>query len=344
MILQEDRDAQRRRREEMAGALVWAAGLPWVIDLREPSALLDLGEPLVLAPAEGGGWLVMLREERLCWEETASEAARWIVRRYRDRAAQRLEEASAAHEQLAQLLEEEVSAEASTIRRAPEGAQTGAASPATLPVEVAPTSAPPPVERIELFGACADDIEDEPAPNSPADLGGYEPPTQPAPPKTGKRAVQAQIDRYHDLIEPVERDARELLYEMIRSRHGGRTYDQLLAVELIAICDYLEQMPPQARSAQIRLRSALKKLDLPSWLNRHTTPCEACGELVLWVWTKAAKSALALDAEPAEGGIYTVEDKPDDKKRVIATCWGTPAVGGRHAHSKTCAAKAGRTT
>lgn len=136
----------------------------------------------------------------------------------------------------------------------------------------------------------------------------------------------------------------ELLYEMIRSRHGGRSYDQLLAVELIAICDYLEQMAPQTRSAQIRLRAALKKLDLPSWLNRHTTPCEACGELVLWVWTKAAKSALALDAEPAEGGIYTVEDKPDEKKRVIATCWGTPAVGGRHAHSKTCTAKAGRAT
>lgn len=352
MLVQEDREARQRRREEMAAALLWAAGLPWVIDLREPSALLDLGEPLILAPAEREGWVVMMRTERLHWAASAADAARWIVRRCCDSAARALKEVSAAHEQLAQLLDEEVSAEAnveaSAIRRAPEGAQTGAASPATLPVEVAPMSASEPLtpeeeqlaEEIRPVEQLVEEAP-EPAPNSPADVGGYGPPDEP---KTGKRARQAQLDRYHQLIEPVERDARELLYERIRARHGGRTYDQLLPLELIAICDYLERIPMSQRSAQIRLRAALKKLDLPDGRERHLDTCEACGQPILWVWTEAAKAALALDAYPSEGGIYTLQESLDKKGRVLATCWGTAAVGGRHSHSKTCTAKAGRVT
>lgn len=371
MLTQEEREARelrRRLRAALLEAVQLAPELPWQLDLTVPMALLNLGEPLALEH-DGAAWTLSLLGEQLGRDTSAEVVVAQAVRRCLDLAATHLEEAREAHEQLATLCASIKSAskdalrlvESGQIRRAPAGApplrlvepapapsssasssapsmsSSASSSPSSAPSSPAPlTPAEQQLAEEIRSGELLEEVEQiKPAPPAPAAPRIKVEPVAP-PEHKHQPGWQEAHSRFLELIEPMPRDDRELLHSLIVSRHSGRGLERLLPIELSGICDYLEGLEPEQRGPSVRLRYAVKQLDLPLYLTKHTALCEGCGAPVIWAWTATTKVAVALDAAPADGGVYTIKDVPDDKGRLVATHWGTPAIGGRHPHGKTC--------
>jgi NTP pyrophosphatase (non-canonical NTP hydrolase) len=212
------------------------------------------------------------------------------------------------------------SEEASAIRRAPQRA----------PQQLTPRE----IELAEGMGLDEEAEAEEPAPNSPEDIGGYE--ASAAPVKySGKRAWQAARARLAGLLEPVEADAQELFYEALRIKHAGRSLEYLAPLDLQEVCDYLELWKPTARTGNIRLRDAIRRGTLPAVYQRHIEPCSTCGSPMLWTLTSATGKRQPLDATPSAGGDITVEIE-DGGAVLRSTHWGTPHAGGHKTHFATC--------